>query len=140
MSKTTSDRAWAVLAAWVEGLGLSPENRKRGYQRIHDYADARAALKGDAEMDAGPLSRTDPIRCLVERLEARIRELEAALADLLAMLRESLHYGRACGQLAEAVGMEASDLAIPADFVARAEKAIEEAAALLREKGDTHDA
>jgi len=33
--------------------------------------------------------------------------------------------------------MEASDLAIPADFVARAEKAIEEAAALL--KGDTHD-
>ena len=91
-------------------------------------------------MDAGPLSRTDPIRCLAERLEARIRELEAALADLLAMLRESLHYGRACGQLAEAVGMEASDLAIPADFVARAEKAIEEAAALLREKGDTHDA
>jgi len=79
MSKTTSDRAWAVLAAWVEGLGLSPENRKRGYQRIHDYADARAALKGDAEMDAGPLSRTDPIRCLVERLEARVAELEAAL-------------------------------------------------------------
>ena len=72
-----------------------------------------------------------------EDIKAAVAE---ALADPLAMLRESLHYGRACGQLAEAVGMEASDLAIPADFVARAEKAIEEAAALLREKGDTHDA
>ena len=78
--------------------------------------------------------------CCLQAQEDTKAAVAKALADLLAMLRESLHYGRACGQLAEAVGMEASDLAIPADFVARAEKAIEEAAALLREKGDTHDA
>jgi len=65
----------------------------------------------------------------VERLEARVRELEAALGETSALLPDATAYAAACGQLADMVKMDNSDLAIPTAFILRCRGAIANAAA-----------